>query len=220
MCLQFHETELPGQGWGRREVVVCAWLTAWVTARAWSSWAVHGKTMQSCYHSPMHRTNGGTRALLASHMDTVSWWRWPDRLKGRLPGQGNCLIRNTCGQFFCIPPAKYEAMLLGYQRCAVQGGLGHAAQLSEHPFERDAAKEQPNAADRECCGTVCCQDRGTLLWLAGSLTWIRKLEIQIWSVFESFKWDPWWSDSVLQFQQSSFAFSVTDLLAELLHNRV
>lgn len=43
---------------------------------------------------------GGTTAPLALHTDTISWWRWPDHLKGRLPGQGNCLSEIHVVNFF------------------------------------------------------------------------------------------------------------------------
>lgn len=65
---------------------------AWITARAWSSWAAGGKIVQSCYHSPMYHTNGGgrrTTALLPLHTDTISWWTWPNHFKRRFPGQMN-----------------------------------------------------------------------------------------------------------------------------------
>lgn len=63
---------------------------------------------------------GGTTALLALHTDTVSCRRWPDHLKGRLPGQGNCLSEIHAVNFFASTKQCYM-VIRGMPRGA---GLG------------------------------------------------------------------------------------------------
>jgi len=59
MLTEFHETELPGQGWGEKKEAVCVY-----SSLSYSQGPIQmscgGNPKQPCYHTPVHCTSEGT----------------------------------------------------------------------------------------------------------------------------------------------------------------
>jgi len=114
MLTEFHETELPGQDWQRRELV-WVWVMAGVAARAWPSWAADGKTVQSCYRSPVCQRWG---ALQVS---------WPST-QILFPNEGDLTISKVGCRRSGIASSEIHVVNFLHPPCQVQNG---AVQLLE-----------------------------------------------------------------------------------------